>query len=139
MHCYHKTVNYAHPYIVTIKMVTMTMAWLMPVAVFTVELSSHSFNMTFHSQLEVRQTQTHASSPEGFHSVGVGTLKMYNHVLHECCCRSYGSRIQQSGPCVLGDITQQVDALVHYLASEDQVGMSNQKNIIPTVFISIKD
>ena len=34
---------------------------------------------------------------------------------------------------MLGDITQQVDALVHYLASEDQVGMSNQKNIIPTV------
>ena len=31
--------------------------------------------MTFNSQLELGQTKTHASGPECFHSVGVGTLK----------------------------------------------------------------
>ena len=35
--------NYAHSYIVTMKFVTMTMTLLISVAVYSVEISSHSF------------------------------------------------------------------------------------------------
>ena len=46
--CYHQNGNDEQTYIITIQMVTMKImiiAWLMSVAVFTVELSTHLFNI----------------------------------------------------------------------------------------------